>query len=86
MIPLAFRVEFSQLAASKFRKLDKAVRNRIATKLRQVAEDPGHHLTRLSSVEAYKLRVGDYRVIIDADWSGKILYVVTLGHRSTAYR
>ena len=62
------------------------MRERIAAKLRQAAEDPAHHLSRLSSVEAYKLRVGDYRVIIDADWGGKILQVVALGHRITSYR
>ena len=62
------------------------MRERIAAKLRQVATDPAHHLSRLSSVEAYKLRVGDYRLVVDPDWSGKVLYVVTLGHRSTAYR
>ncbi|TLZ62390.1 MAG: type II toxin-antitoxin system RelE/ParE family toxin [Methanobacteriota archaeon] len=83
---MAFRVEFSELAAGKFRKLDKAARERIAAKLRRTAEDPAHHLSRLSSVEAYKLRVGDYRVIIDAEWGGKILYVVMLGHRSTSGR
>ncbi len=62
------------------------MRERIAAKLRQVAEDPAHHLSRLSSVEAHKLRVGDYRIIIDPDWGGKILYVVTLGRRRTSYR
>lgn len=47
---------------------------------------PARHLTRLSSVEAYKLRVGDYRVIVDVDWEQKVLYVLSVGHRSTVYR
>ena len=81
-----FRVEFSELAARKFRKLDKAVRDRIAAKLREVAGDPGRHLSRLHAIDAYKLRVGDYRLIADVDWQGHILFVLTLGHNSTAYR
>jgi mRNA interferase RelE/StbE len=80
------RVEFSQLAAEKFRKLDKAVKERIARKLTIVAQEPARYLTRLSSVEAYKLRVGDYGVIVDVDWEEKVVYVLTLGHRSTIYR
>lgn len=79
-------MEFSDLAAGKFRKLERPVRERVAKKLRDVAEDPRRFLTRLASVEAYKLRVGDYRVIVDVDWESEILHVLTLGHRSTVYR
>ena len=74
------------MAAKKFRKLDQPVRDRVAAKTRAVAEDPARHLTRLRSVAAYKLRVGDHRVILDVDWEGQALYVLTLGHRSTVYR
>lgn len=79
-------MEFSELAAEKFRKLDRSVRDRIARKLRDTAEDPRRFLTRLASVEAYRLRVGDYRVIVDVDWDREIIHVLTLGHRSTVYR
>jgi len=43
-------------------------------------------LSRLRSVEAYKLRVGEYRIILDVDWKRKVLIELTLGHRSTVYR
>ena len=79
-------MEVSELAAEKFRKLDRRVRDRIAKKLRDIAEDPRRFLTRLASVEAYRLRVGDYRVIVDVDWEREIVRVLTLGHRSTVYR
>lgn len=79
-------MEFSELAAEKFRTLDRSVRDRIAKKLRETAEDPRRFLTRLASVEAYRLRVGDYRVIVDVDWEREIVHVLTLGHRSTGYR
>lgn len=80
-----FAVEFSELAAAKFRKLDRPVRERIAAKLRAVAKDPARHLKRLSGVEAFTLRIGDWRLILDVDWDGEILTVLTLGHRSTVY-
>ncbi|TMA01535.1 MAG: type II toxin-antitoxin system RelE/ParE family toxin [Methanobacteriota archaeon] len=83
---MTFRVEFTQLAAGKYRKLDKKVKERIARKLDDAAGDPKRFLSRLSSVEAYKLRVREYRVILDVDWDLKRLIVLTLGHRSTIYR
>lgn len=79
-------MEFSELAAEKFRKLDRSVRDRIARKLREIAQDPRRFLNRIASVEAYRLRVGDYRVIVDVDWDREIIHVLTLGHRSTVYR
>ena len=79
-------MEFSELAAERFRKLDRSVRGRIAKKLRETADDPRRFLSRLASVEAYRLRVGDYRVIVDVDWGREIVHVLTLGHRSTVYR
>ncbi len=79
-------MEFSELAAAKFRKLDRPVRERIGKRLHDVAEDPRRYLTRLASVEAYRLRVGDDRVIVDVDWEDEIVHVLTLGRRSTVYR
>jgi len=66
--------------------LERPTRNRITAKLRDVADDPARHLTKLRSVDAFRLRVGDHRVILDVDWEGRVLYVLTLGHRSTVYR
>lgn len=83
---MTFRVELSELAVERLRKLDGHLRDRIVRKLEQAAEDPSRFLERLSAVESYKLRVGEYRLIIDTDWKGETLYVLTLGHRSVVYR
>lgn len=83
---MTFHVELSELAAYKLRKLDGPIRDRLVRKLEQAARDPARFLERLSAVESYKLRVGDYRLIIDVDWKNERLYVLTLGHRSVIYR
>ena len=79
-------MDFSELAAAKFRKLDQPIRERIAARLADVARDPARYLTRHHTVEAYRLRIGDYRVILDVDWDRAILRVLTVGHRGTVYR
>ena len=58
----------------------------MARKLRTVALAPARYLTRLRSVEAFKIRVGDYRAIVDVDWQQRIVYVLSVGHRSSVYR
>jgi mRNA-degrading endonuclease RelE of RelBE toxin-antitoxin system len=37
-------------------------------------------------VEAVRLRVEDYGVIVDVDWEREIIRGLTLGHRSTVCR
>ncbi len=86
MSALAFRVEFSELAAGEFRKLDRPVRERIGRKLLAMAKDPARFLSRLSSIEAYRLRIGDCRAIVDVDWGRKVVYVLSVGHRGVIYR
>ena len=83
---MPFRVEFTELAAEKFRKLDKEIRRRVVKKLHEVASNPRRHVSTLRSVGAFRIRVGDYRLIVDIDWDEGITYVLTLGHRSTVYR
>ena len=73
------------MAAARYRKLDESVKKRITRKLDDAAVDPKRLLSRLASVGAHKLRVGDYRVIIDVDWDDKLLIVLTLGHRSRSF-
>jgi mRNA-degrading endonuclease RelE of RelBE toxin-antitoxin system len=43
-----------------------------------------HH--RLRGVDAYRIRVGDYRVIYNFDRSKGILYLLAVGHRREVYR
>jgi mRNA interferase RelE/StbE len=81
----SFQIELTDLARVKLRKQEPQIRDRIVRKLKQAATNPSRYLERLSSLESYKLRVGDYRVIVDVDWNRQILYVLTLGHRSVIY-
>ena len=62
-------IEFSKLAEKKFNKLDKSIKKRIINKLKKIRKSnkPRHFLEPLKGVTARKLRVGDYRLIVDVD-------------------
>lgn len=77
--------ELSERALERLNDLEPEHRDRIKKKLGSITDWPDHFLEPLSGSDAYKLRVGDYRVIIDWDKDNEKLYVLTLGHRRNVY-
>jgi mRNA interferase RelE/StbE len=54
--------------------------DRLGTRL----ETHSHH--SMKGIEAYRLRVGDYRVLYSFDRSKGIIYLLAVGHRRDVYR
>ena len=80
-------VEVSEQAADWLRDADADTRDQIMKKLRSITDFPDHYLKRLSGSPYYRLRVGDYRVIIDwqRDEEPEVLFVRDIGHRRNIY-
>ena len=82
------QVEFRPRAAQDFHKLDQVVADRVLKKLRWLAENfdsvkPEPLTGAFTSL--FKLRVGDYRVIYEANRETNVLTVRLLGHRREIY-
>jgi mRNA interferase RelE/StbE len=82
---MPFAVEFTPRAARLARKLPIDLQRRLRAKLEEVAADPASVVQRLTAVKAYKVRVGDYRLILDIDWDEEVVYVLWVGHRKAVY-
>ena len=82
----AFSIELSTTAEKDLDSLDKKTCEIILKKLKKVAENPLHFLERLAGYTLYKLRCGDYRVIIRIDTEKNALQIVMLDHRSNVYK
>ena len=54
-------------------------------KIEDSKERPFHYFTKLVGKDEWKLRVGDYRGIVDLDNTNEIIYVLRLGHRKNIY-
>jgi len=80
-------IDVSEQAADWLRDAEPDVRDRIMTKLRSIEDFPDHYLKRLSGSPYYRLRVGDYRVIIDwqREDEPETLFVREIGHRRNVY-
>jgi mRNA interferase RelE/StbE len=74
---MSFDVVFDPETIDFLNKLEKQMRERIYNKIMTSSENPFHFFERLAVRPEYKLRVGDYRVIVDIDQSMKRIEVVS---------
>jgi len=81
-----FDVEFSKTAEKQLYKLDKDTQIRIVSTLDRIRVRPYPHVKRLVGSQFFRLRVGQYRVILDIIKNKLVIYVVEIGHRRNIYR
>jgi mRNA interferase RelE/StbE len=59
---------------------------RIINKVEDIGDFPDHFLDGLKNHPGYKLRVGDFRVLIDWDKDTETLYAIDVFERKREYR
>lgn len=85
---MTYRIEITRDALKALRKLDKPVRRRVQAAIDALQHDPRPAGTvamqgRLKG--AYRVRVGDYRVVYMVQDAELVILVVDLGHRREIY-
>lgn len=86
MTETPWRVEVEQRTKKDLARLDMPVRRRIIKAIRALAEDPrGGTLRKLSGREEYRLRVGDWRVLLTLDDKTRTIQVLRVLPRGRAY-
>ena len=80
-----YKLIFSKLALKQLNKLEKGIKERIWEKLQLCKENPFRFLEHLEQIKGFKLRVGDYRLIIDVNTSAQTLELIKIGHRKNIY-
>lgn len=80
-----YEIRFEKNALDFLGKLEFNIKEMIWNKLQQCKDNPFHFLEHLEEIDGYKLRVGDYRLIMDVDVPNKILIVLKIGHRKNIY-
>jgi len=60
--------------------------DRIVGELEEIGDFPAYFLDRLKNHPGYKLRVGDFRVLVDWDKDGETIYAVDVFERKKDYR
>jgi mRNA interferase RelE/StbE len=82
---LLYEIVFSQKAKKQLFKLERSIQERIISALERIKIRPQSYITKLVGDPGYKLRVGDYRVIMDIDKGNLLVLVIKIGHRKNIY-
>jgi len=80
-----YKLVFEKRALKNLYKLDIKIKERIWNKLQDCKSDPFRYLKPLEYIKGFKLKIGDYRVIIDVEQEIKVLHVLKVGHRKNVY-
>ena len=65
--------------------LQKDIAQRIIDKLEKIKEDPFRYLEHFEG-KGYKLRIGDYRMLIDVNQKNKMLTIQVFDKRGRIYK
>ncbi len=81
-----YSVIFSDSALKQLKKLNNDAQNRIISTIERIRIRPYPHVKKLVGNPYFRLRVGDYRVILDIVDDKLIIYVLEVGHRKNIYK
>ncbi len=81
-----YKIEFSKCAEKQFDKLEIDIQDRILKALERMSIRPYHFIDRLVGSQNYRLRVGDYRVIMDIQDNRLLIFVIEMRHRKEVYK
>ena len=82
---LLYEIIFSQKVKKQLFKLEKIIQERIIAALERIRIRPESYIKKLVGDPGYKIRVGDYRVIMDIDRTKLLVLVIKIGHRRNIY-
>jgi mRNA interferase RelE/StbE len=83
---MAYQIEFRPSARREFKKLSPDIQKRLTPKIDALAKDPRPAgCTKLTGMDAYRIRVGDYRIIYEIRDSQLVVLVIRVAHRREVY-
>ena len=82
---MVFEIIWSDSAVRQLRKLDRSVARRIFEKVVDMRENPHRFVRKLANSPYYRLRIGDYRVIVDIQEAFLRILVLKVGPRESIY-
>jgi mRNA-degrading endonuclease RelE of RelBE toxin-antitoxin system len=80
-----YSIYIEKNAENFLKKLEKKESDFILSKIYSIRENPFRFLKRLQGEKLWRLRIGDYRAIVDVIVSGNKIIVVRIGKRCNIY-
>jgi len=83
---MVWQVIWSEKSVKQLEKIDKKNAQKIYDSVLDCAKDPFRAVIRLTNSPFYRLRVGNYRVILDLQQKRMIIFVIEVDHRGRIYK
>ena len=79
---MSYHVRFYPQVEKELRRLSQEAQKRVVVALEGLAENPFKQgVVKLKGEEAYRIRVGDYRIIYEVDIEARIISILRVAHR-----
>lgn len=82
---MVYQIVWDELAVDDLRNIEKVIQQRIIKKIRSIEERPFAFVEHLAGFPLFKLRVCDYRAVLDINNNINKIIVILVGHRSKVY-
>ncbi len=84
---MPYQIIIKRSAEKELNALPTALRDRIANRLLALEDNPRSvGIKKLQGAESYRLRIGDYRVLLTIDDEQQRVVIYAIGHRREVYR
>lgn len=83
---MTWQVIWSKKSVRQLEKIDEKNAQKIFDAVLDCAVDPFRVVTRLTDSPFYKLRIGNYRAILDLQQTKVIIFVIEVDHRRRIYK
>lgn len=86
---MSYQIEFSRRAEKELKQLPRQDQKRISDKIDALSQEPrplGVEKLQGRGEDAYRIRVGMYRVLYEVHDRELIILVIKIGHRREVYR
>ncbi len=83
---MTYEIIISPTAQRQLEKLEKSIQNRILASLERMRIRPYSFIQKLSGYSFFRMRVGDYRIMLDIHDNELEILVVKIGHRKNIYK
>jgi len=83
---MKYEVKWTKTSIDQLKKLDKTMAERIIDKVKKTSEKPFNFVKKLKQFNFFRLRVGDYRLIMSIEKQKMIIFVLEVGHRRVIYK
>jgi len=83
-----YNVKIAKKAQKEFKKIPKIYKDKISKAIKELSAIPHPFGVKKmqGTVNRYRIRVADYRVIYDIDDTDMIILVIKIGHRQQVYK